>query len=607
MMPKEIQWERYSATVVKWQQDRSSKEKGIHIYKDIAKFSMSFELTQRNSEVKDGKALTTAKPLYHHEKNSTRYYDNSVDYPKRIKAIPAIQSPTKPLAIGFDFAKVGIQPKVKISQPKDEYEQVADRVAEEVMHTSEPLLQHQTKMKQDKPPAQGQATDGAMYSVNVNEPSIADNMLHRAGQPLDTEVRGIMEQRFGHDFSRVRVHTDARASTSAQDLNAIAYTVGEDIVFGAGKYQPQSFLGRALISHELTHTIQQGAASLGMGNNTTLEQEADEAALNIMLDRAVEINPTTAAPLIQFLRVTEGGFGRALEEFTKDERIPERAIQLLRTSKTFMRLAQTLDRHYVARNDSARFNPEYSSDHRIKSGDTGMPGSMVGKRELKVVGGVSGGGASFEDFNFPGNRISADVIVLDSRDTPGFIQSLAHEATHAADFVGAGAPPALTLEAEIQAAVQEEIHTRQSEATILGEISDPKVRARAATVGSRDPAVVERDIPPAFMLTYKELFFFNRQLRDAQAAEGLTDEKAKEIRNEVDEAEDLGLRYPYGGEYGTVWSNRRTAKQEWEEFLKGHRQGDSDFEQLKEARLQDHARRFFQGLVSYQPLIVPTP
>jgi hypothetical protein len=66
-----------------------------------------------------------------------------------------------------------------------------------------------------------------------------------------------MEPRFGHDFSRVRVHTDARAASSARAVNALAYTVGEDIVFAPGHYSPQTKSGERLLAHELVHTIQQ--------------------------------------------------------------------------------------------------------------------------------------------------------------------------------------------------------------------------------------------------------------------------------------------------------------------------------------------------------------
>lgn len=88
-------------------------------------------------------------------------------------------------------------------------------------------------------------------------PPIVQDVLNSRGQPLDPATRGLMEARFGHDFSKVRVHTDARASESAHAINALAYTVGSDVVFGAGRYAPDSSQGKRLLAHELAHTIQQ--------------------------------------------------------------------------------------------------------------------------------------------------------------------------------------------------------------------------------------------------------------------------------------------------------------------------------------------------------------
>lgn len=72
-----------------------------------------------------------------------------------------------------------------------------------------------------------------------------------------------MESRFGHDFSEVRVHTDARAAQSAADVEARAYTVGQHVVFGAGEYAPGSSAGRRLVAHELAHVVQQSKAPEG--------------------------------------------------------------------------------------------------------------------------------------------------------------------------------------------------------------------------------------------------------------------------------------------------------------------------------------------------------
>jgi hypothetical protein len=78
-----------------------------------------------------------------------------------------------------------------------------------------------------------------------------------SGQPLDAATRGFMESRLGHDFSGVRVHADAQAGRSARELNALAFTTGNDIAFGPGQYAPHSNAGRHLLAHELTHVVQQ--------------------------------------------------------------------------------------------------------------------------------------------------------------------------------------------------------------------------------------------------------------------------------------------------------------------------------------------------------------
>ncbi len=88
-------------------------------------------------------------------------------------------------------------------------------------------------------------------------------VLRQPGQPLDPDTRVFMETRLGADLSPVRVHTDARAAESAQAVNAVAYTVGTNVVFGPGQYRPGSFAGRMLLAHELVHVLQQTGMGLG--------------------------------------------------------------------------------------------------------------------------------------------------------------------------------------------------------------------------------------------------------------------------------------------------------------------------------------------------------
>jgi hypothetical protein len=95
------------------------------------------------------------------------------------------------------------------------------------------------------------------------------------GRPMDDHVRSSMEQGFGADFSGVRVHTGGQADALNRSLNAKAFTVGNDVFFGKGQYNPDSSGGRQLLAHELTHTVQQGAAGvqrqLGPTHNANAE------------------------------------------------------------------------------------------------------------------------------------------------------------------------------------------------------------------------------------------------------------------------------------------------------------------------------------------------
>jgi hypothetical protein len=111
-----------------------------------------------------------------------------------------------------------------------------------------------------------------------------------SGQPLDGAMNSRMSSAFGHDFSRVRLHTDAQAATLSSDLNARAFTVGRDIAFGAGEYQPGTMVGDAILAHELAHVAQQGDAShsteptpSGGSLQNTLEEDADTSAVSAVV------------------------------------------------------------------------------------------------------------------------------------------------------------------------------------------------------------------------------------------------------------------------------------------------------------------------------------
>lgn len=88
-------------------------------------------------------------------------------------------------------------------------------------------------------------------------PSIVHEVLRSPGQALDPATRAYFEPRFSHDFSQVRIHADTQAAESAAAVNALVYTVGRNVVFGAGRYSPHTQPGKQLMAHELTHTLQQ--------------------------------------------------------------------------------------------------------------------------------------------------------------------------------------------------------------------------------------------------------------------------------------------------------------------------------------------------------------
>jgi len=125
-------------------------------------------------------------------------------------------------------------------------------------------------------------------------PPIVHEVLSSPGRPLDASTRTFMESRFGHDFSQVRVHTDARAAESARAVNSRAYTVGKDVVFGAEQYMPQTKDGRCLLVHELTHVIQQSresshlkAISKMSNTNDVQEREAEAAIQRISAGQSI--------------------------------------------------------------------------------------------------------------------------------------------------------------------------------------------------------------------------------------------------------------------------------------------------------------------------------
>ncbi|HEX8267918.1 MAG TPA: DUF4157 domain-containing protein [Pyrinomonadaceae bacterium] len=159
-------------------------------------------------------------------------------------------------------------------------------------------------------------------------PPIVHEVLISSGQPLDANTRAFMEPRFSRDFSHVRIHTDAKAAESAQAVNALAYTIGQNIVFNAAQYAPHSGKGRQLIAHELTHTIQQSGGLSYLGGetmigapNTASEREANRAAEEISKGSQISLTTQNSSKILQKQAPStpEELAGKALKAGPKDK------------------------------------------------------------------------------------------------------------------------------------------------------------------------------------------------------------------------------------------------------------------------------------------------
>ena len=182
------------------------------------------------------------------------------------------------------FLRGGVlQRKLTINQPGDTFEQEADRVADSVMRMAGPATTQQPvgevgqaaqlqrcscgtsaggQCEECKTEAVKLQRSSASSSDTATAPPIVHDVLNSPGRSLDAATRNFMEPRFGHDFSDVRVHTDARAAESAHAVNARAYTVGNHIAFGTAQYSGNDE-GHRLLAHELSHVIQQRHAPAG--------------------------------------------------------------------------------------------------------------------------------------------------------------------------------------------------------------------------------------------------------------------------------------------------------------------------------------------------------
>src|SRR2546423_2346738 len=223
-------------------------------------------------------------------------------------------------------------------------------------------------------------------------PPLVHDVLRSSGEPLDARTRAWIEPRFNHDFSSVRVHTDARASQSAREVNALAYTVGQDVVFGAGQYAPGTERGSRLLAHELTHVVQQttsgGSAQTKAVSDPSdaAEIEADAIADRVMSGERATVTQAPSATLHADRGDVETGLGIGLgivagiggglliayvagafdrEKFSDDE-----LVEYLGVLATTRKIEGHTDSDNKARNVVSRWNaaPKFDVDKGFSTG-----------------------------------------------------------------------------------------------------------------------------------------------------------------------------------------------------------------------------------------------
>lgn len=162
----------------------------------------------------------------------------------------------------------GIQAKLTVNAPGDHYEQEADTVAKQVVTTintldvQKPATQRQEDDEQIMTKPMIQRVENGNGGI-VNDTVERDIQQARgSGQSLTDNIRGPMEQAFGADFSRVKIHTDSKSNHLNKAVQAKAFTSGQDVFFRHGEYSPASKNGQELLAHELTHVVQQEGGTI---------------------------------------------------------------------------------------------------------------------------------------------------------------------------------------------------------------------------------------------------------------------------------------------------------------------------------------------------------
>jgi Domain of unknown function (DUF4157) len=337
-----------------------------------------------------------------------------------------------------------LQTKLQIGEVGDRYEQEADRVADMVMRMPEPTLERQPELAKA---GEEMIQRRAITQLETSEvPSIVHEVLNSPGQMLDAETRTFFEPRFGQDFSPIRIHTDRQAALSARSVGALAYASGSHIAFGAGQYAPTTDSGKALLAHELAHTLQQtgqqtrhshsgGLLSRRVaGVNCTANQFGapnDPRGDLIAADQiAIDLSNQMAQGLAADVQTVQGGIpvnpSTTLQAFENHFGLPVAAGAGFLNRLTGV----------VRRTQEIALSEELSIVSRRFAGvarlmNQGLSYNCPGNRPLSLIGCLPGTCAGADAFSCPGNSLVALCTTFWTNfDDTARAQILIHESFH---------------------------------------------------------------------------------------------------------------------------------------------------------------------------------
>jgi Domain of unknown function (DUF4157) len=410
------------------------------------------------------------------------------------------------------FRSGRIQPKLRISQPGDPFEQEADGVANQVMRMS---------LDETLPAAPPQIHRKEQSGSTDGETSVADNFLSGLGpgQPLDAATRAFFEPRFGRDFSAVRIHTDARAAESARTVDARAFTAGGHVVFDKGSYRPHTRDGRFLLAHELAHVMQQTIPSAQtiihrQPPQQELPKDADPRTFTVVQTKRLNGKGAFTG---QVLREISGNWTQASAYGGPD--VAQRAVDILESSDSFVGVANALDDFHIKKG-----NPKF----RIFGGFTGTKfvpaGTPFQERESGPVQVVEDENTIIIDYT-----TSVNLFGPKPEQIVQFASSIIHESRHAYDYIKK------ITKSGLHGHLEEEQRTRKAEIKGLEEIKsasqdkDIRTAVDKRTAQIKQGGLTNREIAEDFISggdgTYLETFYIGSAIDDFNSRRSALDAK----------------------------------------------------------------------------------